>query len=77
MLVELKSLSPKPGAAFGAWLVTQVSAGGLRKALPFILAAVLVYTLSRKDLGREHAPHRGVVAERASSQVRKAAGLWV
>jgi uncharacterized protein len=52
------------GAAFGAWLVTQVSAGSLRKALPFILAAVLIYTLSRKDLGRDHAPHRSVAAER-------------
>ncbi|WP_310460288.1 TSUP family transporter [Sphaerotilus sp.] len=40
----------------GAWLVTQVPATGLRKALPFILLAVLVYTLVRKDLGRTHAP---------------------
>ena len=40
----------------GAWLVTQVSATGLRRALPFILLAVLVYTLLRKDMGREHAP---------------------
>ncbi|WP_442775819.1 sulfite exporter TauE/SafE family protein [Sphaerotilus montanus] len=40
----------------GAWLVTQVSATGLRRALPFILLAVLVYTLVRKDLGRTHTP---------------------
>ncbi|MEY4907284.1 MAG: hypothetical protein RL260_1002 [Pseudomonadota bacterium] len=40
----------------GAWLVTQVPATGLRRALPFILLAVLVYTLARKDLGYIHAP---------------------
>mgnify|MGYP000869301026 CR=1 FL=1 len=44
------------GAFTGAWTVTLVSPDGLRKALPFVLLAVLVYTLARKDLGREHAP---------------------
>ena len=44
------------GGCCGAWVVTQVSPGGLRRALPLILLAVLVYTLARKDLGREHAP---------------------
>ena len=48
------------GGFAGAWTVTLVSAAGLRKALPFILGAVLVYTLLRKDLGRQHAPrHEG------------------
>jgi uncharacterized membrane protein YfcA len=48
------------GSFSGAWLVTLVSAGGLRKALPLILLAVLLYTLAKKDLGREHAPrHSG------------------
>jgi uncharacterized protein len=42
------------GAALGAWVVTQVPPDGLRRALPFILLAVFVYTLMRKDLGREH-----------------------
>lgn len=41
----------------GAWLVTMVSATGLRKALPLVLLVVLLYTLWRKDLGRVHAPH--------------------
>ena len=41
----------------GAWLVTQVPATGLRKALPLVLLLVLLYTLWRKDLGRVHAPH--------------------
>lgn len=48
------------GAFAGAWTVTQISADGLRRALPFVLLAVLVYTLARKDLGRSHAPlHHG------------------
>ena len=40
----------------GAWAVTAISPGFLRKALPFILLAVLVYTLVKKELGRNHAP---------------------
>ena len=40
----------------GAWVVTLISPGFLRKALPFILLAVLVYTLAKKELGRRHAP---------------------
>ncbi|WP_420810297.1 TSUP family transporter [Hydrogenophaga crocea] len=44
------------GAMAGAWTVTVVSPGFLRRALPFILGAVLLYTLMRKELGREHAP---------------------
>jgi len=40
----------------GAWLVTQISPEFLRKLLPLILLAVLLYTLVRKQLGREHAP---------------------
>ncbi len=55
------SLAPAAFAALiasfgGAWLVTQVSPEFLRKLLPVILVAVLIYTLSRKQLGREHAP---------------------
>jgi uncharacterized membrane protein YfcA len=62
--VELRwaALLPAAGAALagsfaGAWVVTLVSANGLRQALPFVLLAVLVYTLVRKDLGRHHTPH--------------------
>jgi len=36
--------------------VTLVSADWLRRLLPFMLAAVLVFTLFRNDLGRVHAP---------------------
>ena len=41
----------------GAWLVTVISPGFLRKALPFVLLAVLLYTLAKKELGRAHTPH--------------------
>jgi uncharacterized membrane protein YfcA len=44
------------GAFSGAWLVTQISPGFMRRALPFVLLGVLGYTLMRKDMGREHAP---------------------
>ena len=44
------------GAFAGAWVVTVIDPGFLRKLLPLILAAVLLYTLARKELGRSHAP---------------------
>lgn len=55
------ALLPAVGAALlgsfgGAWLLTQTNPDGLRKALPLVLLAILIYTLARKDLGREHAP---------------------
>lgn len=40
----------------GAWLVTVVSPTYLRKALPLVLLAVLIYTVYKKDLGRHHTP---------------------
>jgi uncharacterized protein len=44
------------GSFAGAWAVTQASADGLKRALPFVLGAVLAYTLLRKELGRHHRP---------------------
>ncbi len=44
------------GAFSGAWAVTVVSPGFLRMLLPFVLMGVLVYTVARKELGRDHAP---------------------
>ena len=52
-------------AAFGgAWVVTLVSSSLLRKILPAILVALLIYTLARKQLGRVHAPLPGIGRER-------------
>ena len=44
------------GAFSGAWAVTLVNPDFLRKLLPFILLGVLLYTLAKKELGREHTP---------------------
>ena len=44
------------GSFVGAWAVTQVAPTYLRKALPFVLLAILLYTLAKKDLGHRHQP---------------------
>lgn len=44
------------GGAIGAWLVTQVPAEWLRRLLPWMLSAVLAFTIWRTDLGHSHAP---------------------
>lgn len=62
------------GSFAGAWTVTLVDAGGLRKALPLILLAVLIYTLARKDMGRSHAPR---FTDRAETLVAGAIGLVI
>jgi len=53
------ALAALAGGFGGAWAVTAIDPAGLRKALPVVLLAVLVYTLARKDLGRHHAPRLG------------------
>ena len=40
----------------GAWAVTQIPPDFLRRLLPLILLAVLIYTLVKKDLGQHHQP---------------------
>ncbi|WP_101048128.1 TSUP family transporter [Macromonas nakdongensis] len=57
------------GAMAGAWLVTVVSPGFLRQALPGVLLLVLLYTLLRKDLGREHRPRFRGRAEAGAASV--------
>ena len=61
--VNLRWAALLPAAAMGfvaslagAWLVTSISPGFLRKTLPFVLLAVLIYTLVKKELGRHHTP---------------------
>jgi uncharacterized protein len=44
------------GGFAGAWAVTVLSPEFLRRLLPVVLLCVLLYTLARKDLGREHLP---------------------
>lgn len=55
------------GALLGAWIVTQVSPQLLRTALPLVLLVILVYTLMRKDLGRQHAPRFSGRREQAAA----------
>lgn len=73
------ALGPAVGAALlgslvGAWTLTLVHAESLRRALPFVLAAILLYTLLRKDLGRVHAPR---LHGRAEALVASAIGLAI
>ena len=60
------------GSFAGAWAVTVVSPGFLRKLLPFVLLGVLLYTLWRKDLGKHHAPQ---LSGRAEALAAGAIGL--
>jgi uncharacterized membrane protein YfcA len=55
------------GSFFGAWVVTLVSAKPLKQALPFVLLAILIYTVAKKHLGREHAPRMTGRAEAAAA----------
>ena len=62
------------GSMAGAWLVTVVSAEFLRKLLPLVLLAVLLYTLAKKELGRIHAPR---FAGRAEALAASGIGLVI
>jgi len=62
------------GAFAGAWLVTVVDPSFLRRLLPLVLLAVLVYTLVKKELGHTHAPR---FAGRQEMGVASAIGLTI
>lgn len=49
----------------GAYTVTRVPGDFVRKALPFILLAVALYTFAKKDFGSVHAPRHGGGREQA------------
>ncbi len=40
----------------GAWTLSMISSDALKKALPFVLSSVLIYTLVSKKLGSTHNP---------------------
>jgi len=52
------------GSFAGAWSVTQIDPGFIRKLMPFILLVVLIYTLVKKDMGATHKPHHNKSHER-------------
>ncbi|WP_137896563.1 TSUP family transporter [Ramlibacter sp. 2FC] len=62
------------GSLAGAWAVTLIDPGFLRRALPFVMLGVLAYTLARKELGRTHAPR---FAGRHEVGVASAIGLVI
>ena len=65
------------GSWVGAWAVTMVSPELLRKALPLVLIAILLYTLARKDLGTQHQPRWGGRNEiLAASLIGLALGIY-
>lgn len=45
-------------AVAGAWIATRIPPDRFRSLVPALLAAVLLYTLLHRDLGREHRPRR-------------------
>lgn len=63
--VAWRTAAPAALAAFvasflGAWCVSRVPGDFVRGLLPFILVAVAIYTLRKKDFGSTHAPlHSG------------------
>jgi uncharacterized membrane protein YfcA len=64
-------------AFFGAYTVTRIPPDFIRKLLPFILVAVALYTLSRKDFGRVHAPiHAGTKEKLAAMLVGSGIGFY-
>lgn len=65
------------GGAVGAWMLTLVSPDWIRRLLPFMLAAVLVYTLAHKQLGGTHAPRHSATAEAViASLISVVVGLY-
>lgn len=65
------------GSFLGAWLVTTTSSEFLRKSLPVILILILLYTLSKKDLGHQHTPRfRGQAEKWAMALVGLLIGFY-
>jgi len=65
------------GSALGAWGATLVDARVWRLVLPVILLALLIYTLARKDLGRDHAPaHHGRAEALRAALIGGGIGLY-
>lgn len=72
--VEWNTAAPAAIAAFllaflGAYTVTRIPPDFIRKLLPFILIAVALYTLQKKDFGSVHAPLHGGAREKAMAVI--------
>jgi len=65
------------GSGAGAWCVTVVDPTLLRRALPFVLLVVLIYTLVRRNLGRVHAPrYQGRTQAAVASAIAFVLGVY-
>lgn len=61
VVVEWRTLLPATALAFagslaGAWTLTLIDPSALRKALPVVLLALLIYTLAKKHFGEQNDP---------------------
>ena len=64
------------GSFAGAWSVTQIDPGFIRKLMPVILLVVLIYTLVKKDMGATHKPRQNKNHERIIACVIGAVIGW-
>ncbi|HEX7649561.1 MAG TPA: TSUP family transporter [Noviherbaspirillum sp.] len=80
--VQWSTAVPAAMAAFalafvGAYTVTRIPPDFLRKLLPFILVAVALYTLKKKDFGSVHAPaHAGWKEKTIAASVGGSIGFY-
>ena len=65
------------GSFMGAWILTLIAPGFLRKSLPIILLVILVYTVAKKDFGHQHTPRfKGAYEMMASAAVGFVIGFY-
>ncbi|MDB5764349.1 MAG: hypothetical protein JWQ21_3344 [Herminiimonas sp.] len=80
--LEWSTAAPAAVSAFvwafvGAYTVTRIPPDFIRKLLPFILAAVALYTVKKKDFGSVHAPlHEGIKEKVIAVMVGGAIGFY-
>lgn len=71
------ALAALVGSGAGAWCVTVADPTLLRRALPFVLLVVLIYTLVRRNLGRVHAPrYQGRTQAAVASAIAFTLGVY-
>jgi uncharacterized membrane protein YfcA len=71
------ALAALVGSGAGAWCVTVADPTLLRRALPFVLLAVLIYTLARRNLGRVHSPrYQGRTQAAVASAIAFIVGVY-
>jgi uncharacterized protein len=73
----IASLTAALFAALGAWILTHISRDQFDGFLPFLLGAIFVYTLLKKDFGQRHQPkYSGGTLDRRSAAIGSGLGLY-